>query len=82
MRRRGGRLDGYARLDGYLVDGYADLLRSAPDDVTGNACAVRPEDKFETLGDVERGPKARSHRAGSPELASTMLAARRVTRPS
>jgi hypothetical protein len=39
---------------GVLVEGYADLLVLAPNDMTGNACAVRPEDEFETLGDVER----------------------------
>ena len=38
-----------------LVERHADLLRLAPDDVTGNARAVRLKDQFETLGDVEGG---------------------------
>jgi hypothetical protein len=36
-----------------LVEGYADLLPLAPDDVTGNVRAVCLKDQFETLGDVE-----------------------------
>src|SRR2546423_4331054 len=35
-----------------LVEGHADLLTLAPDDVTGNARAVRLKDKVETLGNV------------------------------
>jgi hypothetical protein len=35
-----------------LVEGHADLLLLAPDDVTGNVRAIRLKDKVETLGDV------------------------------
>jgi hypothetical protein len=35
-----------------LVEGHADPLLLAPDDVTGNARVVRLKDKVETLGDV------------------------------
>jgi hypothetical protein len=44
----GRRLD-----DPMLVEGDADLVRLAPDHVTGNVRAVRLKDQFETLGDVE-----------------------------
>jgi hypothetical protein len=36
-----------------LVEGHADLLPLAPDDVTGNVRAGRLKDKVEVLGDVE-----------------------------
>jgi hypothetical protein len=36
-----------------LVEGHANLLRLAPDDVTRNVRAVGLKDKVETLGDVE-----------------------------
>jgi hypothetical protein len=39
--------------DPILVEGHANPLLLAPDDVTGNVRAVRPKDKVETLGDVE-----------------------------
>jgi hypothetical protein len=35
-----------------LVEGHADPLLLAPDDVTGNVRAVRLKEKVETLGDV------------------------------
>ena len=35
-----------------LVEGYANPLLFAPDDVTGNVRVVRLKDKVETLGDV------------------------------
>src|SRR5258708_18714213 len=35
-----------------LVEGHADPVRLAPDDVTGNVRAVRLKNKVETLGDV------------------------------
>jgi hypothetical protein len=38
-----------------LVEGHADPLLLAPDDVTGNVRAVRLKDEVETLGDVEGG---------------------------
>jgi hypothetical protein len=46
-----------------LVEGHADLLPLAPDDVTGNARAVRFKEEIETPGDLvgvtnlERGPR-------------------------
>jgi hypothetical protein len=36
-----------------LVEGYADLLPLAPDDMTGNMRAVGLKDEVETLGEVE-----------------------------
>ena len=39
--------------DPTLVEGHADLLRLAPDDVTGNVRAVRLKEKVEMLGNVE-----------------------------
>ena len=39
--------------DPTLVEGHADLLRLAPDDVTGNVRAVRLKDQVETFGDIQ-----------------------------
>jgi hypothetical protein len=36
-----------------LVEGYADLLPLAPDDMTGNVRAVRFKDQVETFGDIQ-----------------------------
>jgi hypothetical protein len=41
------------RLGPMLVEGHANPLLLAPDDVTGNVRAVRLKDQVETLGDVE-----------------------------
>jgi hypothetical protein len=37
-----------------LVERHADPLLLAPNDVAGNVRAIRPKDKVEALGDVER----------------------------
>jgi hypothetical protein len=48
LRQRNSNIDGPD-----LVEGHADLLVLAPDDVTGNARTISPEEKIETLGDIE-----------------------------
>ena len=46
-----------------LVEGHADPILLAPDDMTGNVRVVRLKEKIETLGDVvaasnlDRGPR-------------------------
>ena len=42
----------HTTIDPELVEGHADPLLLAPDDVTGNVRAVSLEDKAESLGDV------------------------------
>jgi hypothetical protein len=56
--------------DPILVEGHANPLLLAPDDVTGNVRAVRPKDKVKTLGDVE-GIRNIERRPGNGNVASS-----------